>query len=282
MKLNKLAGVIGFTAATLFSVSALAAGVDKDLPEYTPTSGISGNLSSVGSDTLANMMTLWAEEFKRFEKRYGYKPTAIRVAVDALAVFVNKDNPIKGLTMSQIDAIFSSTLKCGEAKAATKWSDLGLDGSWSGKDLQLFGRNSVSGTYGYFKEHALCNGDFKSGVNEQPGSASVVQSVSSSLNGIGYSGIGYVTSGVRAVPLSKDGKTFIEASSDNAITGKYPLSRFLYVYVNKHPNKPLSPMEQEFVKMMLSKAGQTIVAKDGYVPVPAKVVQADLKKLGIM
>ncbi|MFM5187890.1 PstS family phosphate ABC transporter substrate-binding protein [Aeromonas caviae] len=324
MKLNKLAGVIGFTAATLFSVSALAAGVDKDLPEYTPTSGISGNLSSVGSDTLANMMTLWAEEFKRmypnvnvqiqaagsstaptaltegvaqfgpmsramkageeeaFEKRYGYKPTAIRVAVDALAVFVNKDNPIKGLTMSQIDAIFSSTLKCGEAKAATKWSDLGLDGSWSGKDLQLFGRNSVSGTYGYFKEHALCNGDFKSGVNEQPGSASVVQSVSSSLNGIGYSGIGYVTSGVRAVPLSKDGKTFIEANSDNAITGKYPLSRFLYVYVNKHPNKPLSPMEQEFVKMMLSKAGQTIVVKDGYVPVPAKVVQADLKKLGIM
>ncbi|HHQ4618313.1 TPA: PstS family phosphate ABC transporter substrate-binding protein, partial [Aeromonas veronii] len=148
--------------------------------------------------------------------------------------------------------------------------------------LQLFGRNSVSGTYGYFKEHALCNGDFKSGVNEQPGSASVVQSVSASLNGIGYSGIGYVTSGVRAVPLSKDGKTFIEATSDNAITGKYPLSRFLYVYVNKHPNKPLSPMEQEFVKMMLSKAGQNIVAKDGYVPVPAKVVQADLKKLGIM
>jgi phosphate transport system substrate-binding protein len=221
-------------------------------------------------------------EEEAFEKRYGYKPTAIRVAVDALAVFVNKDNPIKGLTMPQIDAIFSSTLKCGEAKAAAKWSDLGLDGNWSAKDLQLFGRNSVSGTYGYFKEHALCNGDFKSGVNEQPGSASVVQSVSASLNGIGYSGIGYVTSGVRAVPLSKDGKTFIDATADNAITGKYPLSRFLYVYVNKHPNKPLSPMEQEFVKMMLSKAGQSIVAKDGYVPVPAKVVEADLKKLGII
>ena len=323
MKLNRLMAALTIVAAGVGAASAVAA-VDPALPSYQKTSGVSGNLSSVGSDSLANLMTLWAEEFKRsypnvniqiqaagsstaptaltegvaqfgpmsramksgeeeaFEKRYGYKPTAIRVAVDALAVFVNKDNPIKGLTMSQIDAIFSSTLKCGEAKAATKWSDLGLDGSWSGKDLQLFGRNSVSGTYGYFKEHALCNGDFKSGVNEQPGSASVVQSVSSSLNGIGYSGIGYVTSGVRAVPLSKDGKTFIEASSDNAITGKYPLSRFLYVYVNKHPNKPLSPMEQEFVKMMLSKAGQTIVAKDGYVPVPAKVVQADLKKLGIM
>ncbi|MFM4804928.1 PstS family phosphate ABC transporter substrate-binding protein [Aeromonas bivalvium] len=324
MKLNKLASVIGVTAAVLFSAGSMAYGVDKDLPEYAPVSGISGNLSSVGSDTLANMMTLWAEEFKRvypnvnvqiqaagsstappaltegtsqfgpmsramksgeeeaFEKRHGYKPTAIRVAVDALAVFVNKDNPIKGLTMQQVDAVFSSTLKCGEAKAASKWSDLGLDGSWSGKDLQLFGRNSVSGTYGYFKEHALCDGDFKSGVNEQPGSASVVQSVSASLNGIGYSGIGYVTSGVRAVPLSKDGTTFVAATADNAITGKYPLSRFLYLYVNKHPNKPLSPMEQEFVKLILSKAGQTIVAKDGYVPVPAKVVQADLKKLGLM
>lgn len=322
MKLNKLVSVVGFAAA-IVSAQAFAT-VDSALPEYQKVSGISGNLSSVGSDTLANMMTLWAEEFKRvypnvniqiqaagsstappaltegtaqigpmsrkmkdgeieaFEKRYGYKPTAIPVAVDALAVFVHKDNPIKGLSMQQLDEIFSSTLKCGSTKAAAKWSDVGLDGEWANRDIQLFGRNSVSGTYGYFKEHALCKGDFKSTVNEQPGSASVVQSVSASLNGIGYSGIGYVTSGVRAVPLSKDGKTFIEANADNAITGKYPLSRFLYVYVNKHPNKPLSPMEQEFVKMMLSKAGQSIVAKDGYVPVPAKVVQADLKKLGII
>ncbi|QFI55320.1 PstS family phosphate ABC transporter substrate-binding protein [Aeromonas simiae] len=324
MKLNKLAGVIGLSTVALFSAHSMAAAVDSSLPDYQPISGISGNLSSVGSDTLANMMTLWAEEFKRmypnvnvqiqaagsstaptaltegvaqfgpmsremkageieaFEKRYGYKPTGIPVAVDALAVFVNKDNPVKGLTMEQVDSIFSSTLKCGGAKQASRWSDVGLTGEWAAKDIQLYGRNSVSGTYGYFKEHALCKGDFKSGVNEQPGSASVVQSVSSSLNGIGYSGIGYVTSGVRAVPLSKDGKTFVEATEQNALTGKYPLSRFLYVYVNKHPNKPLSPMEQEFIKMILSKTGQSIVAKDGYIPLPGKVVENDLKKLGLM
>ncbi|KUE80261.1 PstS family phosphate ABC transporter substrate-binding protein [Aeromonas schubertii] len=324
MKLNKLAGVIAVSAVTLFSAHSMAAGVDKNLQEYQPVSGISGNLSSVGSDTLANMMTLWAEEFKRmypnvnvqiqaagsstaptaltegvaqfgpmsremkageieaFEKRFGYKPVGIPVAVDALAVFVNKDNPVKGLTMEQLDAIFSSTLKCGGAQQASRWADVGLEGGWAAKDIQLYGRNSVSGTYGYFKEHALCKGDFKSGVNEQPGSASVVQSVSSSLNGIGYSGIGYVTSGVRAVPLSKDGKSFVEATEQNALTGKYPLSRFLYVYVNKHPNKPLSPMEQEFIKMILSKSGQTIVAKDGYIPLPAKVVERDLKTLGLM
>ncbi|ALP39803.1 phosphate ABC transporter substrate-binding protein [Aeromonas schubertii] len=223
-----------------------------------------------------------AGEIEAFEKRFGYKPVGIPVAVDALAVFVNKDNPVKGLTMEQLDAIFSSTLKCGGAQQASRWADVGLEGGWAAKDIQLYGRNSVSGTYGYFKEHALCKGDFKSGVNEQPGSASVVQSVSSSLNGIGYSGIGYVTSGVRAVPLSKDGKSFVEATEQNALTGKYPLSRFLYVYVNKHPNKPLSPMEQEFIKMILSKSGQTIVAKDGYIPLPAKVVERDLKTLGLM
>lgn len=320
MKLNKLVSVVGFAAA-IVSAQAFAT-VDSALPEYQKVSGISGNLSSVGSDTLANMMTLWAEEFKRvypnvniqiqaagsstappaltegtaqigpmsrkmkdgeieaFEKRYGYKPTAIPVAVDALAVFVHKDNPIKGLSMQQLDEIFSSTLKCGSTKAAAKWSDVGLDGEWANRDIQLFGRNSVSGTYGYFKEHALCKGDFKSTVNEQPGSASVVQSVSASLNGIGYSGIGYKTSGVRALPLSKSGTDYVDATEENALKGAYPLSRYLYIYVNKHPNKPLDPMVLEFVKLVLSKSGQNIAEKDGYIPVPAKVAARDLQILG--
>lgn len=320
---KKLFSVAALAAAVTFSASAFAGGVDANLPEYKKASGVSGNLSSVGSDTLANLMTLWAEEFKKqypsvniqiqaagsstappaltegtsnvgpmsrkmkdkeieaFEKKHGYKPTAIPVAIDALAVFVNKDNPIKGLTISQIDAIFSSTRKCGAAKDISKWGDLGLTGTWADRDLQLYGRNSVSGTYGYFKDHALCKGDFKSNVNEQPGSASVVQSVSASLNGIGYSGIGYRTSGVRAVPIAKkDGDTFIEATEDNAIAGKYALGRFLYVYVNKHPNKELSPIEKEFLTMVLSKTGQQIVVKDGYIPLSPKVVEkalADIK-----
>ena len=322
MTFKKLLSAVAISAS-LVTTTVLAAGLDATLPEYKKTTGVSGNLSSVGSDTLANMMTLWAEEFKReypnvnvqiqaagsstappaltegtsqfgpmsrqmkskeveaFEKRFGYKPTPVRVAIDALAVFVHKDNPIEGLNLAQVDAIFSSTLKCGENAVADRWSQVGLEGSWADKDIQLFGRNSVSGTYGYFKKKALCKGDFKNTVNEQPGSASVVQSVSSSLNAIGYSGIGYKTSGVKAVALAKKGNDYIEATLDNAATGKYPLSRFLYVYVNKHPNKPLAPMEREFLKMILSKTGQTIVAKDGYVPLPSKVVMADLEKLGI-
>ena len=311
------------TSLALASTSVMAsAKLDAGLPDYSRASGISGNLSSVGSDTLANLMTLWAEEFKReypnvniqiqaagsstappaltegtsnigpmsrkmkskeiesFEKRYGYKPTAIPVAIDALAVFIHKDNPIKGMTIPEVDAIFSSTRKCKHDKNISKWGDLGMTGNWENQDIQIYGRNSVSGTYGYFKKKGLCKGDFKNTVNEQPGSASVVQSVSASINGIGYSGIGYKTSGVKAVPLTKKaGKPFIEATPDNAVSGDYPLSRFLYVYVNKHPNKPLAPLDREFIKMVLSKTGQEVVIKDGYIPLPAKVVDKVLKGL---
>lgn len=321
--MNKLMASISVALGLTLAIGGASADqVDPKIPEYTKASGVAGNLSSVGSDTLANLMTLWAEEFKRhypnvniqiqaagsstappaltegtsnigpmsrkmksneeeaFEKKYGYKPTAIPVAIDALAVYVHKDNPIKGLTMAQVDAIFSVTRKCGYAKDVAKWGDLGMTGAWESRTAQLFGRNSVSGTYGYFKEHALCKGDFKSNVNEQPGSASVVQSVSASINGVGYSGIGYRTSGVKAVPLAeKDGAPFVEATSDNAISGEYPLSRFLYVYVNKHPNKPLAPLEKEFVKMILSKVGQEVVIKDGYVPLPSKVVEKQMALL---
>lgn len=315
--------LLGAIAALTMS-TAIHAEVDANLPDYQKVSGVSGNLSSVGSDTLANLMTLWAEDFKRnypnvniqiqaagsstappaltegtsnfgpmsrkmkdkelgaFEAKYGYKPTAVPVAIDALAVFVHKDNPIEGLSIPQLDAIFSSTRKCGAPSDAKVWGDLGLGGAWTRRDIQLFGRNSVSGTYGYYKSKALCKGDYKNTVNEQPGSASVVQSVSTSINGIGYSGIGYRTSSVRLLPLSKkDGQPFVEANAENSISGDYPLARYLYMYVNKAPNKPLTPLEAEFIKQVLSKQGQEVVMKDGYIPLPAKVAERVLKSLDL-
>ena len=312
------------TSVALFGSQAVlgADQVDPGLKEYSKASGVSGTLSSIGSDTLNNLMTLWTEEFKRlypnvtiqvqgmgsstappaltegtanlgpmsrvmkdveieaFESKHGYKPTAVPVAIDALAVYVHKDNPIKGLTIPQLDAVYSATRKCGYGEDITNWGQLGLSGEWASRTIQLYGRNSVSGTYGYFKENALCQGDFKDTVNEQPGSASVVQGVTKSINGIGYSGIGYRTSGVRAVPLAKlEGEASVEATSENAISGAYPLSRFLYVYVNKHPNKGLAPLEGEFLKMVLSKSGQSIVIKDGYIPLPATVAEKTLATL---
>src|SRR5690554_2112546 len=270
---RKLFAAMGLAAATLIAQPAVAA-VDPALPGYKPVSGVSGNFSSVGSDTLANMMTLWTEEFKRhypnvniqvqaagsstappaltegtanfgpmsremkdkeieeFEKKFGYKPTAIPVAIDALAVFVHKDNPIQALTMAQLDAICSSTRKCGYSEDVKTWGQLGLKGGSANSSTQPFGRNSVYGTYGYFKETALCKGDFKNNVNEQPGSASVVQGVSESLNAIGYSGIGYKTASVKTVPLAlKEGQPFVDATPEKAATGEYPLARFVGIHV---------------------------------------------------
>ncbi len=306
------------------STGAYAQTSDVALMPYKRVSGISGNLSSVGSDTLANLMTYWAEEFKRrypnvniqiqtagsstaptalveataqigpmsrmmktkeveaFEQEYGYKPTAIKVAVDALAVFVHEDNPLKGINFEQLDAIYSRTLRCGGLEPINQWGQLGLTGSWQNRGIQLFGRNSVSGTYGYFKKRALCRGDFRNNVNEQPGSASVVQSVSTSLNAIGYSGIGYKTTGIKAIPVAREGDDYVEATIENSVNGRYPLSRFLYVYVNKHPNKPLAPMEGEFLRFILSSDGQKIVQKDGYIPLPIAVVEQNLAKLGLL
>jgi phosphate transport system substrate-binding protein len=221
-------------------------------------------------------------EIEAFEKKHGYKPTPVAVAIDALAVFVHKDNPIEGLSLQQTDAIFSSTRTCGGGEDITRWGQLGLGGTWAARGIQLYGRNSVSGTYGYFKQYALCKGDFKNTVNEQPGSASVVQSVSSSLNGIGYSGIGYTTSSVRAVPLSrKPGKAFVEVTPENAINGSYPLARFLYIYINKEPGKALDPITAQFLTMVLARQGQAVVVKDGYIPLPADVAAKELAKLNV-
>lgn len=309
---------------SLHGTEMLAAESDFTIPDYQPVRGISGNLSSVGSDTLANLMILWGEEFKRvypnvniqiqaagsstappaltertanigpvsremkdneieaFESRYGYKPTAVPVAIDALAVYVNIDNPLAGLTLAQVDAIFSSNQRCGLRQSIQTWGDLSLPGPWQRRNIQLFGRNSVSGTYGYFKEVALCGGDFKSNVNEQPGSASVVQAVGASINGIGYSGIGYLTSSVRAVPLARNADSpFVEVSAENALAGSYPLARFLYVYINKEPNRELPPLEEEFLKLILSTTGQAVVERDGYIPLPSRVVEVARRNLGL-
>jgi phosphate transport system substrate-binding protein len=222
------------------------------------------------------------KEVEAFEKKYGYKPTPVAVAIDALAVYVHKDNPVKGLSIPQVDAIFSSTRKCGAPADIANWGQAGVEGTLADKSIQIFGRNSVSGTYGYFKKVALCKGDFRNNVNEQPGSASVVQSVSTSLNGIGYSGIGYKTSSVRALPLAKkEGGAFVEASAENSLNGTYPLARSLYVYVNKKPGQALPPLEREFIKMVLSKVGQEVVVKDGYIPLPASAVERQMKALGL-
>jgi phosphate transport system substrate-binding protein len=316
--------VIGAAAALLLvaSVSSAQIKVDASIPVYSKTSGVSGNINSVGSDTMNNMLTLWAEAFLKlypnvkvqvegkgsstappaliagtaqfgpmsramrateidqFEAKYGYKPTQLRTAYDALAVYVNKDNPIEKLTLAQVDAIFSKTRRRGFKQNVTNWGQATLTGDWASRPISLYGRNSASGTYGFFKEHALGNGDYKDTVKEQPGSASVVQGVTEDRYGIGYSGIGYKTSGVKIVALAeKDGGAFSSGSYEDVTSGKYPLNRFLYMYINKAPGKPLDPLVKEFLKFVFSKEGQEVVVKDGYLPLTPEIAKQELAKL---
>jgi phosphate transport system substrate-binding protein len=322
MNAAKFVGAAVLLAVVSSPAAAQAVEVDAKIRPYERTGGVAGSLNSVGSDTLNNLMTLWAEGFQslypnvkiqvegkgsstappalikglaqigpmsremksteldEFERAFGYKPTQIRVAVDALAVYVNKDNPLQRLTLPQVDAIFSNTRKCGHPQGVATWGDLGLTGDWARKPFSLYGRNSASGTYGYFKEIALCKGDYRPEVKEQPGSASVVQGITEDLQGIGYSGIGYRTSGVRPLALARSAEEeFHGTEPETVLSGKYPLSRFLYLYVNKAPNEPVAPLVREFLRFVLSRTGQETVVKDGYLPIPARIVEDELAKL---
>jgi len=316
-------GAAALLVACGFGTASAQVKLDPKLKEYAPVEGVSGSLKSTGSDTMNNLMTLWAEGFRRiypnvqieiegkgsstapvaligglanfgpmsrpmkageiadFEKKFGYPPTALPTSIDMLAVFVNRDNPIKGLTLSQVDAMFSSTRRRGAKDEIKTWGQVGLSGEWSSQSIALYGRNAASGTYGFFKEHSLANGDYKNSVKEQPGSSAVVQAVAKERFAVGYSGIGYKTADVRAVPLAaEDGDEFVAAEPENAYSGDYPLSRFLFVYVNHRPNSQLDPLRREFIRYVFSRQGQEVVIRDGYYPVTADVAVETLKSLG--
>ncbi len=318
-------GVFVCIVILVAATTALASGptLDPALPKYGKVDGLRGTLNAAGSDTMLELQTLMAEEFRKlypqvkiqvegkgsstappaliegtvqlgdmsrkmknkevdaFEEAFGYEPTRFDVALDTLAVFVNKDNPVEALSIEEVDAIFSKTRKCGAASDVSTWGQLGLGGRFATAPTSLYGRNAASGTYGYFKQHALCKGDYKDSVKEQPGSASVVQGIEKDAYGIGYSGIGYATSGVRAVPLSaKKGQPAVAASSENAANGSYPLARFLHIYVNKPPSKTLDRLTAEYLRFILSAEGQRVIIKAGFDPLDAKTAAQQFAKIG--
>ena len=295
--------------------------VAADAPEYARKPGVAGKITSVGSDTLANLMTLWSQEFKHlypdvkfqiqasgsstappaltegtatigpmsrelkpseiqaFIRAHGYPPTVIQVALDAIAIFVERRNPLPGLTLSEVDAIFSATRFCGGEESISHWSQLGVDNYGQGAPIRLFSRNSVSGTYGLFKIMALCDGDFTKTVNEQPGSASVVLSVASSKGGMGYAAYGYKTAGVRALPLGENAAEFIPLNVETVREQQYPFTRFLYLVINKSPDEPLPTLVREFLTFVLSDTGQKLVARDGYFPIKETLLLRQRRQL---
>ena len=207
-------------------------------------------------------------EIDDFKRRFGYEPTALPVAVDMLAVYVHRDNPIASLSLRQLDAIYSKSRKAGSAADVRTWGDLGLKGEWADKPISLYGRLPNSGTYGYFKEHVLLGGDFKDSVKEQPGSSTVVDGVASERYALGYSGFGYRRNEVRAVPLTTDeAPEPVPAEALFAYSGEYPLARDLLVYINHRPGGRLDSLRREFIRYIYSREGQRSVIEDGYLPV---------------
>ena len=325
MATTRWMAAVGMAALIGSGAVAVAQEVDPALGSYERVAGeVSGSLKCVGSDTMNNLVALWAEGFKKFypsvreavegkgsasappaltegtctfgpmsrdmkpsevdafKEKHGYPPVMVPAAIDMLAVFVHKDNPLAGLSLQQVDAIFSKNRTGGAKDEIRTWGDLGLEGEGKDKPISLYGRNATSGTYGYFKEHALFKGDFKPTVKEQPGSSAVVQAVASDRFAMGYSGIGYRTADVRAVPLAaKTGAPFVEAEPKFAYSGEYPLSRFLYLGVNHKPGTTLDPLRREFLRYVLSASGQGDVKKDGYLPVTAAVAKRALSSVGI-
>ncbi len=307
---------------TALAVLLPAPAMAQALPEYERQPGVAGNITSVGSDTLANVMAYWSQEFKtlypqvkfqlqasgsstappaltegtatigpmsralkpsevrEFVHRHGYPPTVLKVAMDAIAIFVQRQNPLPGLTLAQVDALFSQTRFCGAPATLTHWEQLQPEGQGMRAPIRLFGRNSVSGTYSMFKGMALCEGDFRPVVNEQPSSASVVMSVAANAAGIGYAAYGYQTAGVRAVPVGPDAESLIELTTDSVSDETYPFTRYLYLMVNKAPDKPLPVLEQEFLCYVLSAQGQRQVKRDGYFPVGTEALLDQRRLLG--
>lgn len=323
MRLNAMKSVRALLACAVIAPLAafgMADGlIDRDLPVYSATSGVSGNIKSIGSDTMNNLMTLWGEEFRKFypsvkvevegkgsstappaliegqstfgpmsramkssevdkfEAEFGYEPVEMRTAIDCLAVYVHKDCPLDAISVEQITKVFSVAGK------DMTWGDLGVtDPAYKTRPVNMYGRNSASGTYGYFKQVGLQGNDYKATVREQPGSSAVVQAVTNDKYGIGYSGIGYKTAGVKVLAISVDGGEAVEANAENAYSGEYPIARFLYLYVNADPRTGLTdPLRAEFLRLVFSQQGQEIVVKDGYFPVPASIAREDLQKVKI-
>lgn len=230
-------------------------------------------------------------EISRFETQFGHRPTGIKVALDALAVYVNKDNPLRGLTLKQLDGIFSASRKCG-GRRLDDWGEL-VFGSFEGQAIVPVGRDELSGTHELFREKAMCGGAFRKGLRVAKDSEDVITFVASDKYAIGYSGIGYRTGEVRALAIARNAdsgyyayhvKEFrndpdLKKRYAYVYRGKYPLSRFLYIYLDKAPGRILPRHLDQFLRFVLSAKGQNIVHKVGFIPMTEKMTARERKKL---
>lgn len=229
---------------------------------------------------LAASRPLTEQERKDFQSRYGYDVTEIPIAMDAIAIYVNRQNPVEGLTMEQVDAIFGKDRKRGLQEEIATWGQLGLKDEWAQQPIHLYGQDKKSGTRGFFLSHALQDGSFRSDVREESGPASEILAISRDVTAIGYAGVGFQASTVKILPLAeRAGAAYVAPSTETTGNGTYPLARHLYLYAKKDPKAGLEPAIAEFLKFVNSREGQTMVVKAGAYPLPAHQVAKNLQAL---
>lgn len=276
----KAVGISGaLTVAGSETMKGLSHRWESKLRELYP--GMVIHIQGIGSETgppalldgkaqiVAMSRQMTRKEIEDFTKQYGYEPTEVPVAADALAVFVHRDNPLAGMTLAELDATFCKEHRRGLNEDRISWSSFGLSGEWSEAAITLLGRNKTSGTSTFFREQVCGNGDFKDKMKAEAGSASVVVGVKKDRYAIGFSGIGYRTSFVKPIPLAvaKD-KPLIEPTFETVTDGSYPLRRYLYLYINKAPKAVMPTAVTEFVKFAVSQEGQHAVIEEGFFPLP--------------
>lgn len=312
---------------------ALAVAAQAGMPAYKPGTEVQGSLRCVGSDTIRILLEAWTQAYARlhpeasfeieslgsatappallagkcdiaamsrrmaekeiaqFEQKYGYKPLDIHVSLDAEAVVVHPDNPVEGLTLKQLDGIFSSTHACG-SKDITRWNQVYLAPGTQPK-ITLYGRNSKSGSYEFFRQKALCGGEFKDSVQQMPDSEDIEEAIENDISGIGYSGLGYRTDTVKVLAIARSEDSgyysyFVKKYQNNedlekrygwVYRGEYPLTRVLRLYVNKKPGEDLPAHLDDFLRFILSQQGQKLAHETGYIPLTTKMTQNERKKL---
>lgn len=241
---------------------------------------VRGHLSSNDVTILASSRPLTEAERQTFHSRYGFEPTEVPIALDAVAIYVNYQNPLEGLTLDQLDAIFSKTRKRGAAAAITTWGQLGLQEGWEQQPIRLYGRDKRSGTRTFFLHTALLNGELNPDLREAPGTAMEILDLSRDAAGIGYAGIGFQASTVRILPIAeKAGAPFVLPTAESATNGSYPLARPLYLYAKRSPKGELDADVAEFLKFVNSREGQETIAKAGVFPLSASQVTTNLQAL---
>jgi phosphate transport system substrate-binding protein len=310
----------------------------RGLPSYRASDELSGEIRSIGADTMEKLMKLWIDGFRKlhpnvtfkmeaeasgtaapaltaatsdigpvaremlpnevepFEKRYGYKPFAVRVSggsyrtpgkTHAIAFLVNKINPIDKLTFAQLDAIYSTTRKLGYKEDITTWGQLGLKGEWADKPIHLWGLKRPNGIAYFVQERVFGGGEYKDGINERttvgslPALDAIAQGVAADPYAIGIAGFGNVTPDVKAVALAAtNGGPYFKGTFEEVVDQKYPLSRVIHIYLNRAPGKPLDPKVREFLRYILSQEGQDAVLQEGiFLPLTPEQVKQELARL---